>query len=89
MNRNFLTKRFYLKSRLSMAFQTSVDSVGIRRLRFKCGWWHPGQSNDAVASEPEIWLASAAFAFPLHLQQPIHGTTCNQLPSWRISLNSA
>ena len=35
-----------LKSRLSMAFQPSADSVGIRCLGFKCSWWHPGQSND-------------------------------------------
>ena len=32
-----------------MAFQPSADSVGIRRL------WHPGQSNDAIASEPSIF----------------------------------
>ena len=32
MYRNFLTKRFQLKSRLSMAFQPSADSFGIRRL---------------------------------------------------------
>ena len=38
-----------------MAFQPSVDSVGIRRLGFKCSWWHPGQSNDAVASESCIF----------------------------------
>ena len=55
MYRNFLTKRFWLKSRLSMAFQHSADSFGIRRLRFKCSWWHPRQSNDAVASELSIF----------------------------------
>ena len=38
-----------------MAFQPSADSVGIRRFGFKCSWWHPGQSNDAVASEPSIF----------------------------------
>ena len=38
-----------------MALQPSADSVGIRRLGFKCSWWHPGQSNDAVASEPRIF----------------------------------
>ena len=38
-----------------MAFQSSADSVGIRRLGFKCSWWHPGQSNNAVASEPSIF----------------------------------
>ena len=38
-----------------MAFQPSADSVGIRRLGFKCSWWHPGQSNDAIASEPSIF----------------------------------
>ena len=41
-----------LKSRLSLAFQPSADSFGIRRLSFKCSWWHPRQANDAVASEP-------------------------------------
>ena len=55
MYRNFLTKRFYLKSRLSMAFQHSADSVGIRCLGFKCSWWHPGRSKNAVASEPSIF----------------------------------
>ena len=35
-----------------MAFQPSVDSFGIRRLGFKCSWWHPRQANDAVVSEP-------------------------------------
>ena len=24
-----------------MAFQPSADSFGIRRLGFKCSWWHP------------------------------------------------
>ena len=38
-----------------MAFQPSADSVGIHRLGFKCSWWHPGKSNDAVASEPSIF----------------------------------
>ena len=38
-----------------MAFQPSADSVGIRRLGFKCSWWHPGQSNDAVAPELNIF----------------------------------
>ena len=38
-----------------MAFQPSADSFGIRRLRFKCSWWHPRQANDAVASEPSIF----------------------------------
>ena len=38
-----------------MDFQRSVDSFGIRRLGFKCSWWHPRQSNDAVASEPSIF----------------------------------
>ena len=39
-----------------MAFQPSADSVRNRRLGFKCSWWHPGQSNDAVASEPSIFI---------------------------------
>ena len=38
-----------------MAFQPSVDSFGIRRLGFKCSWWHLKQANDAVASEPSIF----------------------------------
>ena len=38
-----------------MAFQPSADSFGIRRLGFKCSWWHSRQSNDAVASEPSIF----------------------------------
>ena len=36
-----------------MAFQPSADSFGIRRLGVN--WWHPRQSNDAVASEPSIF----------------------------------
>ena len=32
-----------------MAFQPSADSFGIRRLGFKCSWWHPRQANDAMA----------------------------------------
>ena len=43
------------KLQLLMAFQTSAGSFGIRRLGFKCGWWHPRQANDAVASEPSIF----------------------------------
>ena len=38
-----------------MAFQPSADSFGIRRLGFKCSWWHPRQANDAVASERSIF----------------------------------
>ena len=38
-----------------MSFQPSADSFGIRRLGFKCSWWHPRQANDAVASEPNIF----------------------------------
>ena len=38
-----------------MAFQPSANSFGIRHLGFKCSWWHPRQSNDAVASEPSIF----------------------------------
>ena len=49
------TKHFQLKSRLSMAFQPSADSFGIRRLGFKCSWWHWRQANDAVASERRIF----------------------------------
>ena len=52
---NFRTKRFQLKSRISMAFQPSADSFGIRRLGFKCSWWHRRQANDAVAFEQSIF----------------------------------
>ena len=38
-----------------MAFQPSADSFGICRLGFKCSWWHPRKTNDAVASEPSIF----------------------------------
>ena len=38
-----------------MALQLSADSFGIRRLGFKCSWWHPKQANDAVASERSIF----------------------------------
>ena len=38
-----------------MAFQPSADSFGIRRLGFKCSWWHPRQANDTVVSEPSIF----------------------------------
>ena len=39
-----------------MAFQPSADSFGIRRLGFKRSWWHPRQANDAIASEPSIFI---------------------------------
>ena len=39
-----------------MAFLSSADSFGIRRLGFKCSWWHPRQANDSVASEPSIFI---------------------------------
>ena len=55
MYHNYSTKHFQLKLRLSMAFQPSVDSFGIRRLGFKCSWWHRRQANDAVASEQSIF----------------------------------
>ena len=38
-----------------MTFQPSADSFGIRRLGFKCSWWHPRQANDVVASESSIF----------------------------------
>ena len=38
-----------------MAFQPSGNSFGIRRLGFKCRWWHRRQANDAVASETSIF----------------------------------
>ena len=46
-----------------MAFQPSVDSFGIRRLGFKCSWWHPKQANDAVVSEPSILAKIAIINF--------------------------
>ena len=52
---DFRTKRFQLKSRLSMAFQPSADSFGICRLGFKCSWWHRRQANVTVASERSIF----------------------------------
>ena len=42
-------------SDISMFFQPSTDSFGIRLLGFKCSWWHPRQANDAVASERSIF----------------------------------
>ena len=48
------TKCFQLKLRLPMAFQPSADSFGIRRLGFKCSWWHRRQANDTIASELAI-----------------------------------
>ena len=38
-----------------MAFQPSADSFGIRRLGFKCSWWHLRQAHDAVATERSIF----------------------------------
>ena len=46
-----------------MAFQPSADSVGIRRLGFKCSWWHLRQAHDAVASEPSILAKIAIINF--------------------------
>ena len=52
-----LNEAFLVKSRLSMAaFQLSADSFGIRRLGFKCSWWHPRQANDTIASEQSIFI---------------------------------
>ena len=44
-----------------MAFQPSTDSFGIHGLGFKCGWWHPRQANDAVASEPSSFSENHNF----------------------------
>ena len=38
-----------------MVFQPSADSFSIRRLGFKCNWWHRRQANDAVTSERSIF----------------------------------
>ena len=38
-----------------MDFQPLADSFGIRRLGFKCSWWHRRQANDAVASGRNIF----------------------------------
>ena len=46
-----------------MAFQPSADSFGIRRLGFKCSWWHPRQSSDAVAPEPSIFSENHYISF--------------------------
>ena len=59
--------RTKLKSRLSMAFQPSADSFGIRRLGFKCSWWHPKQANDAVASEPSIFSENHDYKRVFHV----------------------
>ena len=40
-----------LKLQLSMAFQPSADSFGIRLLGVKCSRWHSWQANDTIASE--------------------------------------
>ena len=51
-----------------MAFQPSADSVGSRRLEFKCSWWHPGQA----------FLAKITF-FPCyceHVRTYISGYRC-------------
>ena len=52
---------FQLNSRLSMAFQPSADSFGIRRLGCKCSWWHRMQANDAVASEQSIFSENHSY----------------------------
>ena len=72
-----------------MAFQPSADSVGIRRLGFKCSWWHPGQSNDAVASEPSIFSENHNYTrfFPCcgeHVRTYISGSRCAW---WNITAN--
>ena len=65
-----------------MAFQPSADSVGIRRLGFKCSWWHPGQSKDAVASEPSIFSENHNYkrffrvAVNTHVRTYISGSRC-------------
>ena len=46
-----------------MAFQPSADSCGIRRLGFKCSWWHRRQANDVVASEPSIFSENHDYKF--------------------------
>ena len=74
-------KRFQLKSRLSMAFQPSADSFSIRRLGFKCSWWHRRQTDDAVASERSIFSENHDYKrfFPCcdeHVRTYISGSRC-------------
>ena len=63
-----------------MAFQPSADSCGIRRLGFKCSWWHRRQANDAVASEPSIFSENHDYKSFLcrgeHVRTYISGSRC-------------
>ena len=46
-----------------MDFEPSLDSFGIRRLGFKCNWWHLRQANDAVTSEPSIFSENRDYIY--------------------------
>ena len=46
-----------------MAFQPSADSFRIRRLGFKCNWWHPRQANNTVASESSSFSENHDYKF--------------------------
>ena len=61
-----------------MAFQPSADSFGIRRLGFKCSWWHPRQANDAVASEPSIFSENHEYKGGIHNATFVHGTMLHE-----------
>ena len=56
------------------------NSFGIRRLGFKCSWWHRRQANDAVASEPSIFSENHDYkVFPCHgehVRTYISGSRC-------------
>ena len=79
MYRNFRTKRFLLKSRLSMVFLPSVDSFGIHRLG--CSWWYRRQANDAVVTERSIFSEYHDYKrfFPCrgeHVRTYVSGSRC-------------
>ena len=64
-----------------MAFQPSVDSFSIRRLGFKCSWWHRRQANNTVTSEPSIFCKNQDYKrfFPCrveHIRIYISGSRC-------------
>ena len=71
-----------------MAFQPSADSFRIRRLEFKCSWWHPRQANDAVASERSIFsenhdyksffrVAVNTYIPTVRVRKNVHTVACN------------
>ena len=59
-----------------MTFQPSVDSSGIRRLGFKCSWWHWRQAKDTVATERSIFIENHDLkVFPC-CNEHVHVCTC-------------